>query len=115
MVWPIMGRQNRKGGPRFRYSVGSSGPASANFFLSVLGGLGDPIKLNTLAPSPKLFASAKASCSSVMFLLHTVQSSAAYEPPSACLNMLQRITRPQHTGTHIVAPWSAAMSPLAGS
>jgi hypothetical protein len=34
--------------------------------------------------------------------------------PSACLNILQRMTRPQHTGTHIVEAFSAAISRLAG-
>src|SRR5437879_6361011 len=37
-----------------------------------------------------------------MFLLHIVQTSAARTDPSACLNRLQRITRPQHTGTQTV-------------
>ena len=37
-----------------------------------------------------------------MFLLHIVQTSAARTEPSACLNRLQRIMRPQHTGTHTV-------------
>src|ERR1700722_19108367 len=116
MVWPIMGRQNRKVERFFSYSVGSSGPASVDdFLLSVLGGLGDPIRLKTFAPSPKLLAAAALSCSSVMFLLHTPHSSAAYAPPSACRNMLQRMTCPQHTGTHIVARSSAAIGPLAGS
>src|ERR1700721_369741 len=115
MVWPIMGRQNRKVERFFSYSVGSSGPASVDdFLLSVLGGLGDPIRLKTFAPSPKRLA-APLSSSSVMFLLHTPHSSAAYAPPSACRNMLQRMTCPQHTGTHIVARSSAAMSPLSGS
>src|SRR6266404_1169833 len=47
-----------------------------------------------------------------MFLLHMVHTSAARTEPSACLNKLQRIMRPQHTGTHTVEV-SAAMSLLA--
>lgn len=49
-----------------------------------------------------------------MFLLHRVHTSAAYDPPFGSLNVLQRITRPQHTGTHIVEALSAAMGALAG-
>src|SRR5438552_5650696 len=37
-----------------------------------------------------------------MFLLHIVHTSAARTEPSACLNRLQRIMRPQQTGTHTV-------------
>jgi hypothetical protein len=48
-----------------------------------------------------------------MFLLQTEQTSAAYVPPSACLNILQRITRPQHIGTQILEESSAAISGLA--
>jgi hypothetical protein len=46
--------------------------------------------------------------------LQTAQTRAAYAPPSACRNILQRITRPQHTGTHIVEELSEAISRLAG-
>ncbi len=31
-------------------------------------------------------------------------------PPSACLNILQRMARPQHTGTQSLEDWSAAIS-----
>lgn len=97
------------------YSVGSSGPASAeDFRLSVSGGLGDPSKFRIFEPLPNLWALASGSCSSVMFLLQTVHTSAAYAPPSACRNVLQRMTRPQQTGTHIVEALSAAMMLLAG-
>src|SRR5437879_13643938 len=37
-----------------------------------------------------------------MFLLHIVHTSAARTEPSACRNRLQRIMRPQQTGTHAV-------------
>src|SRR5215469_9031230 len=116
MVSPIIGRQDFWRTAIHNYSVGSSGPDSLNdFFLSVLGGLGDPMRLRTFEPSPKPFADAAGSSSNVMFLLHTAQTSAAYAPPSPSRNMLQRMTCPQHTGTHIVEVLSAAKSLLAGS
>src|SRR5215470_7791092 len=46
-----------------------------------------------------------------MFLLQLVQTNAASTEPSACLNRLQRITLPQHTGTQTVE-LSSAMRPL---
>lgn len=95
------------------YNVGSSGPTSRTaFFRSVFGGFGDPTIFKIFVPSPKLPAADGDSGSSVMFLLQTVQTSAAYDPPSASRNMLQRITRPQHTGTQIEA-FSAGIRPLA--
>src|SRR5690349_21629607 len=42
-----------------------------------------------------------------MFLLHIGHTSAARTEPSACLNRLQRIMRPQHTGTQTVEVSSA--------
>jgi hypothetical protein len=41
-----------------------------------------------------------------------VQTSAAYVPASCSLNMLHRITRPQHTGTQTAEVVSGAMNLL---